>query len=1056
MRNEPPLPLKSLQFTAFDRAFQLYCAQKGVHRMFQRLWGCAFAALLSVSMVLAQSTGIIQGGVTDPSGAAVPKATVTVRNMGTGEERTFTTDESGLYVVPSLPVGRYQITVKASGLQPTTANDLVLEVGRTVRQDFHLAVATANQTVEISATAPVLESSTVAVGTVVDQRTVQEIPLNGRHFLDLAMLAAGTVAPPASGYLSAPLRGQGSFAFFSAGNREDATNIMVNGINLNDMAQNQLTFQPSINTVQEFKLDNSTYSAQYGRSSGTIVNIATRSGTNSLHGEVFEYLRNNYFDARNYFNRVGVPQSPFIRNNFGADAGGPIKHDKTFFFLSYEGLRQRQGITINQQVLTASQRASAMAVGNPTVLKLLPLIPAPNSGSSLFLGSASAGVNIDQGTANMSHAITDKDRINGYFAFQKDVRQEPTLQGNDIPNFGDTRQSHRQILTVNETHIFTPNVVNEIRFGYNRIRIDFSPNAALNPADFGMAIGITAPIGIPQFLLRDINLNFGGPNNFPQGRGDYTAVLSDTLSYLRGKHSLKFGGEARRFNGNSYVATPGQMQFNTVTDFINGNIATFTSNTSTNPSRVFILATGAFVEDSYKISRALTLQLGFRWEWNGTPAEAKDRFTSFNLQQSALVQVHQPYQQNHTYEPRVGFAWDVFQTGKTIVRSAYAIMGDQPTSGLVTGLATNPPFANPVTFNGPGFVTFTNALSAAKAAGSLAPNSVAYDFTTPTVQSWNFNIQQQVTSDLGVMVGYFGNKGTHLRTALNINQFIPGTSIRPYPVLSASSIAAGTPLGNITQWESIGNSEYNGLWVTATKRLSKGLQLNSSYTWSKSMDETSYNSPGNVWGVNTPMQDSNNLRAEHAPSDFDVRHRFVISGIYELPFKGNRAVQGWQFSIAAQLQSGNPIDIITTNTSYTGVANALRPNILGQVPVGIGSAANGNPQYFPALTCNTLATAGCLFQVPPGFGSMGRNAIVGPGFEDIDLSFYKDTRITERLKAQFRADTFNLFNHPNFAQPNRTVSTAAGNTFGQISATRSPVGDSGSSRQIQLALKLIF
>jgi hypothetical protein len=323
------------------------------------------------------------------------------------------------------------------------------------------------------------------------------------------------------------------------------------------------------------------------------------------------------------------------------------------------------------------------------------------------------------------------------------------------------------------------------------------------------------------------------------------------------------------------------------------------------------------------------------------------------------------------------------------------------------------------------------------------------------VQSWNFNIQQQLASDLGVMVGYFGNKGTHLRTALNINQFILGTSVRPYPVLSPGSIAAGTPLGNITQWESIGNSEYNGLWITATKRLAKGLQFNTNYTWSKSMDETSYNAPINVWGVNSPMQDSTNLRSDHAPSDFDVRHRFVVSGIYELPFKGNRAVEGWQFSLISQLQSGNPMDIITTVSSYNGVANSMRPNILGPVPVGIGSAANGNPQYFPALACTT-PTAGCLFQVPTGFGNLGRNVIVGPGFADVDLALYKDTRITERLKAQFRADTFNLFNHPNFAQPNRIVSTAAGNTFGQISATRSPVGDSGSSRQIQLALKLIF
>ena len=299
--------------------------------MMKETYRLVLVLALCTGGLLAQSTGTIQGIVTDPSGAAVPKAAITVRNLATGEERSFTTDESGLYAVPSLPVGRYSVTAKAPGLQTTAVNDVVLEVSRVVQEDFRLAVAAAAQTVEIAATAPVINTATTSVGTTVDQRTVQEIPLNGRHFVDLGLLTAGTVAPPASSYLGAPLRGQGSFAIISAGNREDATNFMINGINLNDMAQNQITFQPSINTVQEFNLDNSTYSAQYGRNSGAIVNIATRSGTNAYHGEVFDYLRNNFFDARNYFNRLGQPQSPFIRNNFGADAGGPIRHDKTFF-----------------------------------------------------------------------------------------------------------------------------------------------------------------------------------------------------------------------------------------------------------------------------------------------------------------------------------------------------------------------------------------------------------------------------------------------------------------------------------------------------------------------------------------------------------------------------------------------------------------------------------------------------------------------------------------------------------------------------------------------------
>jgi hypothetical protein len=1036
--------------------------------MLHKLSLAVLCLALTLVTLRAQSTGTIQGTVADQSGAAVPNASVVVHNEGTGEERPTVTDSSGLYQVPSLAVGRYRVTVKAPGMQQMIAGPLQLEVGRTVQQNFIVKVATASETVQVVAESSAIESNSVAVGAVITQQTVQEIPLNGRHFVDLGLLAPGTVVPPTNGFLTAPLRGQGSFAIVTAGNREDTVNFMINGVNLNDMSNGQITFQPSINTVQEFKLDNSTYSAAYGRNSGAIVNIATRSGGNEYHGELFEFVRNNYLDARNFFNprstlagatRLAQPMSPFKRNSFGADGGGPIWKDHTFFFLSYEGLRQRQGVTLSQPVLNSGQRAQGQAIGNPTVLKLLPLIPTGNSGDGLFVGSATAPVNIDQGTANVSHAFSDSDRLNGYFAFQRDIRQEPTLQGNNIPGFGDTRSSHRQIMTITETHVFNPDLVNEARLGYNRIRISFVPNTALDPSAFGMNIGVSGPVGLPQVTLRDINLNFGGPNGFPQGRGVYTAVASDTLNYIRGKHSVKFGGEFRRFDGNHYNQTPGTLQFNTVADFLNGNAATFTANPSNNPARIFIAAAGAFVEDSWKVRPSLTLQLGFRWEWNGTPVEARNRFSVFDAATDSLVKVgssgfEKAYNQNwKNFEPRVGFAWDVFQNNRTILRGAYAIMADQPVEGLVGGLYTNPPFANPVSFNGPGTVTFANAFTAAAAAGSLAPITVSHNFRNAYVQDWNLNLQHELRGDITLMAGYFGNKGTHLRTAKNLNQFIPGTNVRPFPRLSASSaISPGAALSNITLWDSVGNSSYNALWLTGTKRFAHGLQFETSYTWSKALDYSSLNTPAAPF---VTLQNSYNIRGDRGPADFDARHHFVFSGIYALPFHGNRAVSGWQFAIVNQLQTGNAVNIVTTNSTFTGVPNTMRPDILGHVPVGIGSAANGNPQYFPGLACNT-PMPGCLFLVPAGFGDLGRNVIVGPGFEDIDFSLVKKTRITERTSVEFRSDFFNIFNHPNFSQPNRVVSTAPGNSFGQITATRSPVGDAGSSRQIQLAMKLVF
>ncbi len=1020
-----------------------------LHSRFQGL----IISLLFVTASWAQSNGTIQGTVTDSSGASMPNVSVTVKNEGTNEERTIKTDGSGLYSAPALPVGTYRVEAQAPGFQKVAAPDLTLSVSSTVRQDFTLQVSSSSQTLEVTSAAPVINTSSTSVGQVIDKQTVQQIPLNGRHFTDLGLLVAGTVTPPASGFLSFPLRGQGSFAINTAGNREDTVNFMINGVNLNDIVQNQITFQPSINTVDEFKLDNSTYPAEYGRNSGAIVNIATRSGTNEVHGEAFEYLRNDAMDARNYFNPTPIKQSPFKRSNFGASAGGPIWKNHTFFFLSYEGLRQRQGLTINQTVPTLAQRASAAAAGNPVVNRLLSYVPLPNVSNTTFAGSATAPVNIDQGTANISHQFSEKDRLNGYYALQYDLRQEPTLQGDNIPGFGDARNSHRQIFTLNESHVFTPATVNEFRVGYNRIVINFVPFFQINPQSIGIGNGINSPIGLPQISFRDTGLSFGGPSGFPQGRGDYTAVVSDTLSHTAGRHTIKFGGEYRRSNSNNYSGDTGTFTFDTFNTFIADRASAFTVNPSTRPSRIFINALGFFIQDNYKVSDRLTLDLGLRYDWNGTPTEAKDRFVNFDFATGQLIQTPQPYNQNaKNFEPRVGFAFDPFGKGKTVIRAAYALQADQPIANLVTALSSNPPFSNPVAFNSQGgsFVTLENAFNQVNSGGgNLSPVVVNPNFRNAYVQQWNFNIQQQFGRSIGMMAGYFGNKGTHLRISRNTNQRINGGS-RPYlAVAAASSIAPGVGLSNFTEYDSVGSSSYNALWLTLTKSMRNGLQFNTSYTWSKSIDTNSLNSQGVI------LQNSFNVAADRGLSDYDARHRFTLSGIYALPFKANRWVSGYQFSAVVQLQTGNPINLYTTNNSYTGLST-LHPSILtGNIPTSYTPVGNGFLQYLPAATCTT-ARPGCIFLGGTNvnaFGNLGRNVLIGPGFEDIDLAFQKTTTISERFRIQIRGDAFNLMNHPNFGQPNRTVGSS---TFGQIQSTRFPVGDSGSSRQLQVALKFLF
>ncbi len=1000
-----------------------------------------------VSFVYAQSNATLRGAVNDETGASVPKAKIVIHNQDTGVDRNTVSDEEGNYQVPGLPVGMYRVEVSAQGFQTVIITDLRLDVSSTVVKNVQLKVGATTQQVTITAEAPVIQAGSITVGQTINQRTVQDIPLNGRHFVDLTLLTPGTVMPPANGFLTAPLRGQGAFGVNTAGQREDTVNYMINGINLNDEVQNQITFQPSINTVQEFRIDNSTFSAEYGRNSGSIINIATRNGTNQYHGEAFEYHRDNALDARNFFNPTKLssgasnPQSPFVRNSFGADAGGPILKDKAFFYASYEGLRQRQGLSLSTNVPSDAQRA---AVVDPVVLKLLPLIQHSNTtigGLPFFVGSATAPVNIDQGTGDLQFNLGPNDRLHGYIAIQQDLRQEPTLQGNTLPGWGDTRASRRQIMTINEDHVFGPNLTNEVRLGYNRIHISFLPNQPLNPADFGIVNGITGAIGLPQIAVSGTGaLNIGGPAGFPQARGDATVVFSDTLHWLRGRHAFAIGGEMRRFYNNNVAQNIGSYTFATLQNFLNDQSNRFNVTIGSGNDKILEPAWGLFVQDNFKWTSNFTLELGLRYDYNSTPTEGNGLFSVFVPSTVSLVQagtngVGQVFHTNNkNIQPRLGFAWNPFHNDKTVVRAAYAILTDQPVTNAVTPLSSNPPFALPVTTtSATNAITFLN--TGAATAGSIGPATISPSFDNPYVQSWNLNIQRELTPSLGLMVGYFGSKGTHLRIALNENQKGAAAGL-PFPALSAASpILPGKALSNITEVDSSSNSNYNALWVTLTKHTTRGLQFNASYTYSHSLDENSLTSTG------VTVQDSFNIRNDYGPSDFDVRHRIVFSGIYDLPFKGNRLYDGWELGIITQAQSGNPLNVITTNTAFTG-NQTVRPDVSGPI------VTTGNPAQWFANPAVFLVTS------PVHFGNLGRNAVLGPDFVNTDFSLIKTTKITERTNVQFRAEMFDIFNHPNFGNPGRFADSAS--TFGKISSTRVPTGDFGSSRQIQLALKFQF
>jgi hypothetical protein len=998
---------------------------------------CFLSVLISLvfsTTASGQSTASIEGLVTDQNGAALAAVQITASNDAVGAERITTSDGDGRYQFAALPVGDYSFQIKSKGFKTQRLDQVRVDVGRRVTLNFELQAGDVSEVVTVVPNGDMIETSTVAIGHVMDQRMVQELPLNGRYFLDLGLLVPGTITPPQGAFSSAPIRGLGSFSVTTAGNREEAVNYLINGITLNNLTFSAITFQPSVGTIQEFKVDNSTFSAEYGQSSGAIVNIATRSGANEFHGEAFEFLRNDAFDARNFFTLTSSEPPPFKRNQFGGQLGGPIVKDKAFFFFSYEGLRQRQQLDVNSLVPSDSQRASVTV---PTIARLLPLIPRANfvdtSGTPRFIGSASAAVNTDQWAIDISYNLGKNDRVHGFYAVYRTDNNEPTRNGNTIPGFGNASQQLRQVLTLNETHIFSPTLVNEFRLGFNRFHSATTPTAQLNPLDFGINNGITQPIGLPQINVAGGNLNFGGPSTSPSGRGDTTIVVGDSLSYQRGKHSLKTGGEFRQFLNNNFREGTGIFNFPTVASFLSGTANMFSITLGSQSSSIAQGALGFFVQDSFKFKRNLTLELGFRYDWNMTPTERYDRFIIFDPQSASLIRVgtdlDQVYEPNNSnFQPRVGFSWDPFGDGKTSIRAAYALQTDQPMTSVVIGTTTNPPLAIPLTFTGP--IRFDNALQMAGPAG-LAPQSIAHDFKNAYLQSWNFNVQREIKRDLAVMVGYIGSKGTNLIVRRNLNQPING--VRPYPRLSqASPILPGTALGNITQVESAGNSNYNALWMTATKRFARSLQFNASYTWSKSLDYNSFSSGGIVG------QDSYNLRGDRGLSDFDVRHRFVLSGIYNFPFRGNRFIEGWQFAAIVQAQSGSPVNIVTNNTTVNGVANTLRPDVTGPIQI-IGDV----DRWF-----DTSA-----FAAVPRPGSLGRNVVIGPPFSNTDVSLVKTIPLGETVKAQFRAEVFDVFNHANFGPPGNVIGTPA---FGVITSTRFPTGETGSSRQIQFAVKLMF
>jgi hypothetical protein len=986
---------------------------------------CIFLLLVSLLPLAAQNASIT-GTITDPQQAPVPNVPVTLTNIDTGVTVSARTDGEGNYEFPFVPPGNYRVKAAQPGFRAVEQGPMKIEVAQRTRVNMQLELGETSSTVSVEGGVVGVQTESSSLGTVTETKKIQEIPLNGRFILDVALLSPGTMVPSTNNrtFLAVP-SGIGISGINASGTREDSTNYLLDGINLSDMVQNQITFQPNIDMVQEFKVQQNSFSAEYGRNAGIIVNAVSKPGTNAIHGSVYEFLRNQRFDAKNFFDPPG-PIALFNRNIFGYTAGAPIVRDHTFFFTSYEGRVGHEVASLKTLVPTAAQRAT---VTNPIVQQLLGIVPAANDPTgTFFVGAASRNRRQDQWTGRVDQNWGTKNFVFGSFIINHDQRTEPTLQGNNLPGFGDMRPARRYFLALGFTRILSSAVTNELRVGLNRVRISFNPAFT----ESASAFGITSPSSV----FPDINvpgaMAFGGISGFPQGRGDLTYQYTDTVGWVRGRHSMRMGGEYRRFDNNAFNGgTGGVITF--------GSMAAFLAGTPTSATQTALPATpalrvngfGLFFQDDFKASARLTLNLGLRWEYNGVPYEKYDRLSVYDFAQNRLVRVgtdgvERPYKRDFSnFGPRVGFAYDPFGGGKTVVRGGFGIYYDQPVTNLVSNLGSNPPFSASV--NNTSNINLTNPFAAPAGSGS-AISAVDPNFRDGMMMSYNFNVQHESWGTV-FEAAYVGSQGRHLRINGDWNQGINGVR----PISGFSSI-------NVQQ--SVSNSNYNGLWLSANRRFRRNLTFNTSYTLSKSIDLNS------VGSSNPQVQDYRNLRAERALSDFDARHRFVFSAVYLVPFHGqgalmSRVAQGWSISPIVNLQSGNPFSPIIAVTDTRGSLEAFnRPILVPDVPV-----------ILPNPSPNQWVNPAAFIRQPFGFGNAGRNILTGPGFQDVDLSVAKDTKITERVSLQFRSEAFNLFNHPNFAQPQNNLAVG---TFGQITATRTVRGDLGSSRQIQFALKLLF
>jgi carboxypeptidase family protein len=1061
----------------------------------------AFTLLALATAVVAQeSTATITGQVLDSSGAGIAGAQVIARNVQTGIERMALTNDTANYTIPLLPIGTYEVSAQKEGFKKIIQTGIALAVDQHVRADFKLQVGATSESIQVTAEVPLTQTETSSVGAVIDNQKVVEMPLNGRQYFSLALLVPG-VAPAAQGSILSSSGVKG--AFNVAGASELSNNFTLNGLENNDQLLSGPSFRPSVDAIQEFKILTGVFPAEYGRNSGSQVLVTTKSGGNAFHGNVFEFLRNQVTDAKNFFTPPNANIPGFKQNQFGGTAGGPIIRNKTFFFASYEGVRATQQITALTnvplpQMLSGDFSAINTVIRNPFSANapfqnnkipsdlispigqaLAKFFPAPTVSTTLGqLPSSNYTFNQprrdqqDQGSLRIDHTFSTKDTVNGTY---NDLQQTTIEQNNSvcgsrtIPGFDCTVNLLARLAGASWTHIFNPTLINEFKVGYAQ----FMNPRVTNDQDIkfleqfniqGSRLDGPPFPGVPSVTVQGY-AGIGEPTNFPQKRVDRTYQLADSVSFIHGKHSFKFGMDLLRFQTNGHRVSNGRGSFTfnaqTATTLSSGyaladlllGLPTSTSRSPFNPH--FYVRTGTygwFLQDDWKVTPRLTLNVGLRYEYNIPIFDHRNILSNFNPATGAIDLQGQNgvpsgiWDANYKdFEPRFGFSFQPFRSSRTVVRGGYGIFYNAPALNNVTSGPgqSNAPFVSSQTFNASiaSPIFLNNPFPSDNAtAGFLTLSGINRHLPDPYIQQWTFNVQQELTRSLVLEVGYQGSKGTHLPLLYNINQPVPGLgtvaqkqALRPYP-----------QFGNITWLTARGDSHFNGLLARLEQRYNNGLSFLLSYMYAKSIDD----SPGTPYNV-TPSRgtamDPTNFRRERGLSGFDIRQRFVVSPIYQLPFgKGKRYLSsntvasaiagGWEISGILSLQSGRPFTALVTRDNANVLGSVDRPDVTGD-----GNAGPKTVKQWINTDAFKLATAGT-------FGNEGRNNLIAPPLKNLDLVVSRNFKIWENVGMQFRVEAFNAFNHPYFNSP---VQTFDNPSFGSIQQAEA-------ARQLQFGLKIRF